>query len=68
MECYVEQYQARDGGVTLHTWTDVQGAKKENFYITGLPGTPVPVWFRAVLRKKNLADIAEFPYTRVALT
>jgi hypothetical protein len=61
MEHYVEQYQARDGGVTLHIWTDVQGAKKENFYITGLPGTPVPVWFRAVLCKKNLADIAEFP-------
>ena len=35
METYIEQYQAKDGGVTLHTWTDVQGAKKENFYITG---------------------------------
>ena len=39
---YIEQYQARDGGVTLHTWTDMQGAKKENFYITGMPGAPVP--------------------------
>ncbi len=43
METYVEQYQAKDGGVTLHTWTDVQGEKKENFYITGVSGTPVAV-------------------------
>jgi len=58
---YIEQYQARDGGVTLHTWTDVQGAKKENFYITGMPGARVPAWFRTVLHKKHLADIAHFP-------
>jgi hypothetical protein len=57
----MEQYQAKDGGVTLHTWTDVQGGKKENFYITGMPGTPVPAWFRAVLREKHLADIVDFP-------
>ena len=25
MENHVEQYQAKQGGVTLHTWTDVQG-------------------------------------------
>jgi hypothetical protein len=62
MESYVEQYQAKYGGVTLHTWTDVQGWKKENFYITGVPGTPVPWWFRGVLRAKNLSDIADFPY------
>src|SRR5947209_7682807 len=30
MENYIEQYQAKQGGVTLHTWTDVQGWKKEN--------------------------------------
>jgi len=58
---HIEQYQARDGGVTLHTWTDMQGDKKENFYITGMPGAPVPAWFRTVLRKKHLADIANFP-------
>ena len=62
MEQYVEQYQARNGCVTLHTWTDVQGSKKENFYITGTPGTPIPSWFREVLCKKSLADIAYFPY------
>ena len=61
METYVEQYQAKDGGVTLHTWTDVQGEKKENFYITGVSGTPVASWFRAVLRTKHLADIEVFP-------
>jgi len=32
MDMYVEHYQAKHGGVTLHTWTDVQGGKKENFY------------------------------------
>jgi len=49
--------------VTLHTWTDVQGWKKENFYITGVPGTPIPSWFREVLRQKHLSDIAAFPYS-----
>jgi hypothetical protein len=34
MEHHIEQYQARDRGVTLHTWTEAQGSKKENFYIT----------------------------------
>jgi hypothetical protein len=57
MDSYLEQYEAREGGVTLHTWTDVQGAKKENFYITGMPGTPIPWWFRKVLRQKHLAGI-----------
>jgi len=63
MENYIEQYQAKQGGVTLHTWTDVQGGKKENFYITGVSGTPVPSWFREVLRQKRLSDIADFPYS-----
>jgi hypothetical protein len=63
MDTYVEQYQAKYGGVTLHAWTDVQGWKKENFYITGVSGTPVASWFREVLRTKHLADIADFPYT-----
>ena len=62
MESYVEQYQAKYGGVTLHTWTDVQGWKKANFYITGVPGTPIPSWFREVLHQKSLLDIADFPY------
>ena len=61
MKNVVEQYQAWGGGVTLPTWTDVQGGKKENFYITGVSGTPVAPWFRAVLRTKHLADIAVFP-------
>ena len=46
MDTYIEQYQAKHGGVTLHTWTDVHGGKKENFYITGVSGTPVAWWFR----------------------
>ena len=46
METYIEQYQAKQGGVTLHTWTEVQGGKKDNFYITGVSGTPVASWFR----------------------
>jgi hypothetical protein len=62
MESDLEQYEAREGGVTLHTWTDVQGVKKENFYITGMPGNSVPSWFRKVLSQKRLADIADFPY------
>ena len=62
METYIEQYQAKQGGVTLHTWTEVQGGKKDNF-ITGVSGTPVASWFREVLRTKHLADIADFPYT-----
>jgi hypothetical protein len=62
MASYVEQYQATYGEVTLHTWTDVEGRKKANFYITGRPGTPVPVWFREVLRQKHLGDIAHLPY------
>jgi hypothetical protein len=39
----------------------VQGGKKENYYITGESGAPVPGWFRTVLRQKYLADIANFP-------
>ena len=61
MDSYVEQSQSKHGGVTLHTWTDVQGEKKDNFYITGVSGTPVAEWFREVLRTKHLADIAVFP-------
>jgi hypothetical protein len=61
MDSYLEQYEAKEGGVTLHTWTDVQGAKQKNFYITGMPGASIPSWFRKVLRQKHLADIADFP-------
>lgn len=61
MQSYIEQYEAKHGGVTLHTWTDVQGVKKANYYITGVAGTPVASWFRTVLRQKELADIADFP-------
>jgi hypothetical protein len=59
---YIEKYQAKRGGVTLHTWTEVEGAKKENFYITGDPGDPVPGWFRDVLHRKHLLDVAAFPH------
>ena len=41
MDTYMEQYQSEHGGVTLHTWTEREGRKEENFYITGVPGTPV---------------------------
>lgn len=63
MDTYIEKYQAKSGGVTLHTWTDVQGGKKENFYITGMSGAPVALWFREVLRTKHLVDIVTFPYS-----
>jgi hypothetical protein len=62
MGIYIEQYQSKDGGVTLHTWTEVQGWKKKHFYITGVPGTPIPSWFREVLREKHLTDMIDFPY------
>jgi hypothetical protein len=61
MNSYLEQYEARGEEVTLHTWTEVQGSKKENFYITGVPGAAIPLWFRKVLRKKKLLDIIDFP-------
>jgi hypothetical protein len=61
MDSCVEQYPAKQGEITLHTWTDMQDRKKDNFYITGIPGAPVAAWFRAVLRTKRLADIAVFP-------
>jgi hypothetical protein len=61
MDSYVEQYQGKHGGVTLHTWTDGQEGKKDNFYITGVSGTPVAEWFRVMLRTKHLTDIAVFP-------
>ena len=62
MEEYVEQYQAWGGGITLPIWTDVQGWQEGNFVITEVPGTPVPSWFRKILRsKKNLADLEKFP-------
>lgn len=63
MEYHLEQYEAREGRVTLHTWTDVQGAKKQNFYITGMPGALIPTWFRKVLCTNKLADLANFPYS-----
>ena len=61
MEHYLEQYVAREGRVTLHTWTDIQGMKKQNFYITGMPGAPIPLWFRKILHTNNLAGLVSFP-------
>jgi len=36
MHSYLEQYPSKQTGVTLHTWTEHEGRKEENFYITGL--------------------------------
>ncbi|MGE3539994.1 MAG: hypothetical protein AB7N91_21480 [Candidatus Tectimicrobiota bacterium] len=67
MASHLEYYQAKHDGVTLHTWTEVDGVKKENYYLTGMPGTPVALWFRAILEKKRLADIADFPHSPTPL-
>jgi hypothetical protein len=61
METYVEQYQVKQGSVTLHTWRVSEGRKEENCYITGVSGTPVAAWFREKLRQHQLADIVDFP-------
>jgi hypothetical protein len=62
MEKYVEQYQAWGGGLTRPICPDMQGWQEGNFSITEVPGTPVPSWFRKILRsKKNLAVIEKFP-------
>ena len=46
METYIEKYQAKHGGVTLHAWREREGRKEENYYITGVAGAPVAAWFR----------------------
>jgi hypothetical protein len=61
VETYIEQYQAKHGGVTLHIWREREGRKEGNYYITGVAGTPVAAWFREKLRQNYLADIADFP-------
>ena len=62
MDKSVEQYQAWGGGLTLPTWTNVQGWKEGHCSITEIPGTSVPSWFREMLRsKKRLADIEKGP-------
>ncbi len=61
MNSCLEQYEAKAEKVTLHTWTEDQETKKDHFYITGMPGAPIPWWFRKILRQKHLADIAYFP-------
>ena len=63
MHSYLEQYPSKQTGVTLHTWTEHEGRKEENFYITGLSGTPVAAWFLEKLRTKHLPDLLEFPYS-----
>ena len=60
METYIEQYQAKQGGVTLHTWTEVQGGKKDN-YITGVSGTPVASWFRRCSARSTSPISPTFP-------
>jgi hypothetical protein len=62
MEKYVEQYHAWGGGLTLPIWPDVQGWQEGNFSMTEVSGTPVPAWFRKMLRStKHLADIEKVP-------
>jgi hypothetical protein len=62
MEKYVEQYQAWGGRLTRPIWPDVQGWQEGNFSITEVPVTPVPAWFRKMLRsKKNPNDIEKMP-------
>jgi hypothetical protein len=62
MEKCVEQYQAWGGGLSLPIWPDVQGWQEGNFSMTAVPATPVPAWFRKMLRsKKNFADTEKFP-------
>ena len=62
MKKYTEQYQEWGGGLTRPTWTDVEGWKEGNFFMTRIPGTPVTAWFRKMLRsKKNLDDIEKMP-------
>jgi hypothetical protein len=63
MNSYLEQYSSKHSGVTLHMWTECEGRKEENFYITGLPGTPVASWFREKLRTKHLTNLLDFPYS-----
>jgi len=53
MENCIEQYQAKDGGVTLHTWTDVQGWQEGHVSIAEVPSTPVPTWVQKILRRKK---------------
>ena len=33
METYVEQYQSRHGGVTLHIWREREGQKEGNYLV-----------------------------------
>ena len=35
METYVEQYQSKHGGVTLHTWREREGQKEGNLHYRG---------------------------------
>jgi hypothetical protein len=58
----VKQYHAWGGGLTFALWTDVQRGKEGSFSITEVPGTPLPAWFKKILRsKKNLADLEKIP-------
>ena len=61
MNSYLEQYEAKAEKVTLHTWTEDQETNKDHFYITGMPGAPIPWWFREVLRQKRLASGGPIP-------
>ena len=65
MEKYVEQYQAGGGGLTLPTWTDVEGWQEGHFSITEVSGISLPAWFRKIrLTAKHHTDTEQFPLVR----
>jgi hypothetical protein len=65
MEKYVEQYQAWGGGLTLPTWTDVEGWQEGHFSMTEVSGISLPAWFRKIrLTAKHHTDTEKFPLVR----
>jgi predicted transcriptional regulator len=64
MDHYVEQYQARDGRITLHTWTDVQGSKVEMatvFVVARMRAGPCPPDVIARLLHTTHATLCDLP-------
>ena len=65
MEKYVEQYQAWGGGLTLPTWTDVEGWHEGHFSMTEVSGISLPAWFRKIrLAAKHHTDTEQCPLVR----
>lgn len=57
----LEVYPAGSGGVTLHSFSVVNGWKDGDFYHTGMPGQPVDKWFKHVLYIRDLQEVTHFP-------